>query len=786
MRYYQLTHDFLVPTLREWLHEKLAVTAGGRAKLLLEERAAFWGLRPESRHLLSFSELTRILWWTRSADRGAPQQMLVQRSLRFQGIRLLLASCLLLGLLWLGSVYQRRQQAQQLVQRIAGATPQLLRPLLVRADQLASDVDPVIQTLVSGGMPADENGSSVNAEMQLKLRLALCRSAGEQVPRLEAAVFDGTMDYLPVIFWRLRDIDPGLTTRMEAVLADDTTTADRRFRAALGLLGLGGRTADSAWTESELQVLAEAILDSDEFSRSAFLSLLEPMTELLRPLLEPRLASIPGRSPELLDRRLAAADFLLRAGARRGDQAFRLISFADASLFRILYRRSGESAASLALRAQASINDAARLPAEPLGRARNLANCRLLLLLDALTSNRWPVVGRFGEELSDCLLTADASGVGVTFEMLEAWLEQETTLDAQRVILLVLGSMRLDVAERERALSRVKLLVQNTADVGVFSAAVWLIRQWSLESADAASLLRDVTLAAGDVSPQAAVNRGWFWNATGQMMSAVDLVDFTAGLQGFDAVLQVLPDETPRQVRIRRRIAVSACETTRREWQAFLRDQGYKELPEPVLNSFSPDPDCPAISVGWFEAAEYCNWLSQRDGIPEDQWCFLPNSLGLYADGMQIRKNAVELTGYRLPTEDEWEYFSGGGSALPWFFGYSPENHAQYAWSTENGEQQSHPVGWLRPNQFGLFDVLGNAQEWCLDSLNPPSESPGSDNENVMQDDLRNCRGGGFLSLPKFCRSSRRFACSPIFPTQAHGIRVVRTLSSGSSSKIPQ
>lgn len=778
IRYYQLTHDFLVPTLREWLFEKLSVTVGGRVRLLLEQRTAFWTVRSENRHLLSLSELVRVLWWIRPGDRSVQQQMLVQRSFRWQVSRLLVAT-LLLGVLFLsGSVYLRRQQSRNLVQQIAGATPAMLQPLLLQADQRSSDVDPLIQAMLAEAVPVEERGRSLQAEIQLKLRLALLRGTGEQ-SWLEAALLGGSVDYLPLICWRMRGAEGDLSARLEVVLADEHQSPDRRFRAALGLLGLGTRTASSEWTESEQQLLIEAILASDEFSRTAFLGLLKPMVERLRPMLEARLASISGTQSELLDRRLAAADFLLRTATGKGDTAFRLIASADASLFRILYHRCGQSGAELAMRAQVAMMDTDNSPVEPLRRARFRANCRLLLLLDALTSRRWPSVGLSGEELSDSLLVADAGSCGVTYDMLDGWLDQSSTEAGQRAILLAIGSLQLSPAERQSALSRGRELIQKTSDAGVYSAAVWLMRQLSEDSDDAESKSKDRAAVSGDLSPQKTPMRGWLWNSEGQMMSVVEISNFTAGLKNFDAHLNLLPDELPRKVQIRRRVAVSVCETTRGEWQEFLRDQELGDLPEPIVSSFSPDRDCPAISVSWFEAAQYCNWLSQREGIPEEQWCFQPNELGLYAEGMLIRQDAVELAGYRLPTEDEWEYFSGGSPTQPWFFGYSPENLAQYAWTAENSDQRSHPTGWLRPNQFGLFDVLGNAQEWCLDSRSATGfeGSAGKSGEKVMPENLRNCRGGGFTSLSDFCRSSRRFSCSPVFPSPAHGVRVVRTLS---------
>ena len=57
----------------------------------------------------------------------------------------------------------------------------------------------------------------------------------------------------------------------------------------------------------------------------------------------------------------------------------------------------------------------------------------------------------------------------------------------------------------------------------------------------------------------------------------------------------------------------------------------------------------------WYAAAAYCNWLSELEGMPADQWCYTPNAAGLYGPGMQAADGYVDRRGYRLPTEAEWE-----------------------------------------------------------------------------------------------------------------------------------
>ena len=79
---------------------------------------------------------------------------------------------------------------------------------------------------------------------------------------------------------------------------------------------------------------------------------------------------------------------------------------------------------------------------------------------------------------------------------------------------------------------------------------------------------------------------------------------------------------------------------------------------------------------------------------------------------------SVKRTGYRMPTEAEWEYFCRAGTLTSRPFGESTEFLSRYGWTWLNSDNRIHTVGELLPNEFGLFDVLGNAWEWCQDG--PP------------------------------------------------------------------
>jgi formylglycine-generating enzyme required for sulfatase activity len=124
--------------------------------------------------------------------------------------------------------------------------------------------------------------------------------------------------------------------------------------------------------------------------------------------------------------------------------------------------------------------------------------------------------------------------------------------------------------------------------------------------------------------------------------------------------------------------------------------------------------DGPVDSVTWYEAAAYCNWLSKREGIPKEQWCYEPNEKGEYAEGMKLAPGCLRRAGYRLPTEWEWEYACRAGADTAFSFGEAEEILVKYAWHLHNSFGRPQPVGLLKPNDLGLFDMHGNVWELTL------------------------------------------------------------------------
>ena len=132
-----------------------------------------------------------------------------------------------------------------------------------------------------------------------------------------------------------------------------------------------------------------------------------------------------------------------------------------------------------------------------------------------------------------------------------------------------------------------------------------------------------------------------------------------------------------RYVRIDHTFAIMTSAVTVAEFLDYRKEFFYRK-------TFSREPSCPINNVTWYDGAAYCNWLNEQEGVPREDWCYLPNERGEYDEGMRIVADVLKHTGYRLPTDAEWEYACRAGSITSRYYGQSADLDNHYAWTAQN------------------------------------------------------------------------------------------------------
>jgi formylglycine-generating enzyme required for sulfatase activity len=332
--------------------------------------------------------------------------------------------------------------------------------------------------------------------------------------------------------------------------------------------------------------------------------------------------------------------------------------------------------------------------------------------------------------------------------------EREPDVSARRAVLLALAEFdrqQLLPAEREALAPRLLALYRDDPDPGIHGAAGWLLRRWGQQAKVEGT---DRALATGRVEGR----RRWYVNRQGQTLVLVPPGEFET-MEGNKRV----------KARVARRFALAAREVTVAEFLRFRKDhKGFKE--------FAPTEDCPVNGVSWYDAAAYCNWLSKEEGIAEEQWCYVPNDKGDYAEGMRVKAGALGLSGYRLPAEAEWELACRAGSVTGWSLGEAEDLLPKYAWFITNSPSTLRPTGRLRPNDLGLFDLHGNAWEWCHNRVEDFTGIKDRNMDDKVDDGSGRCRrGGAFYFHSLYLRSAYRHRYAPASRVNDIGLRPART-----------
>ncbi|MCX5641660.1 MAG: SUMF1/EgtB/PvdO family nonheme iron enzyme [Candidatus Omnitrophica bacterium] len=180
---------------------------------------------------------------------------------------------------------------------------------------------------------------------------------------------------------------------------------------------------------------------------------------------------------------------------------------------------------------------------------------------------------------------------------------------------------------------------------------------------------------------------------------------------------------------------IDKYEVTVAQYRDFCRTTGRNM---PTAPSWGWIETHPIVSVSWNDATAYANYY-----------------------------------GNRLPTEAEREKAVRAGSKTKYYFGDNEADLNDCAWYSINSGNQTHPIGAKKPNPFGLYDMYGNAWEWCSDWYDPNyyTGGPKNDPPGPASGNLHSVRGGGWGYAADSCRSEVRNGLKPSYWDSCLGFR---------------
>ncbi len=247
-------------------------------------------------------------------------------------------------------------------------------------------------------------------------------------------------------------------------------------------------------------------------------------------------------------------------------------------------------------------------------------------------------------------------------------------------------------------------------------------------------------------------------------------------------------------VKLTKPFYLGAKEVSTQDFQKIIAPGG--PLPPMTLAQFGAERHFPIRNVTYFDALNFCNQLSKKEGFPP---YYSLTNIDQNGSGWSIRQADVKVNGgegYRLPTEAEWEFACRAGTETPWHFGKTLlPNQAQTKPKTGVGPTKPDKVGKFPTNAFGLYDMHGNVMEWCFDYIDPlffqrsPVEDPIQDQlpPNMPANRVfRVVRGGGYLDLPERSRSALRSGRPASYAVPYLGFRIARTPNSKGNANNPK
>ena len=671
IRFYQLTHDFLVPAVRSWLERRQQLTLTGRASMRLADRTEVWTARPSQRHLPSWLEWVSFLLFTRSRQRDTNQQRMMKAANRRHVISSFLAIVGAVLLSVAAVQFQQRSTAHSAIEQLTTADNSQLSGIIDRLETVPSWSKPLLSELMET--------NDVQTPTGLRARLSLLRldpKNKEVFTAVEERVLTVEMDAVPAIREELQlsPLRENYESRLWKLANDETETSESRFRAAL--------------------LLASYVPPTDAESKKQWASISDHTSRQLiqRTVRDPLNSDLASRA--IMPARKEILPFLLST-------------------------QSDEEAKPANRRAATSLI---------LALADDLPSVLLEAFLNAdeeqLTSLLLPISDRFKDLRSDI-----EKAVGVSPALTARGKQQQFTANRQVNAAALMaqqghGERTWELLKHSqipntrtgliRRLKRVNVNPQvlldelgTASDGGIISAMIFAVMNYADTSLthDQRDTLQEYCRTAFHSNPSRDVHGAAEWalrklNDASWVDAKIDELsrqeqnpEMQWAINTEKLTFVQIDDESP--------LEVSSTEIT---VEQFLRFRpAHTLLPDKYSGV-----DSPVIQLTWLDAVKYCRWLTSKEGLSEDEQCYPPD----VDISSRLDTNYKSRRGYRLLTTAEWETAAYGISTTLLPTGYLSSEVPDYGWVLNSGINRVQSVYGKRPNSQGLFGMLGNATEW--------------------------------------------------------------------------
>ncbi len=220
-------------------------------------------------------------------------------------------------------------------------------------------------------------------------------------------------------------------------------------------------------------------------------------------------------------------------------------------------------------------------------------------------------------------------------------------------------------------------------------------------------------------------------------------------------------DEVQHEVTLTRGFALGVFPVTQALWKAVTEEN-------PSEYGYGTDaPRRPVETVSWFDAVRFCNALSAKLGLV---------AAYTVGDGEETEVTCdFTASGFRLPTESEWEYAArSGGDA---FVYAGSDDLEEVGWYDDNSLGQTQPVGGKAATRWGLHDLSGNVWEWCWDRYGDNPHEASTNPVGADESPYRVYRGGSMARTADYARVAYRDRSEPEYRIDYLGLRLSRTIT---------